>query len=265
MPSPFPGMDPYLEDPVLWPGVHQRLITYLGDELAERLPVHYFLSIGERLCIDEPERDIYPDASILEQQKVPPSPANETAVGTLVPDPPLLVSMASEAAREPYIEILPVKERERVITLIELLSPSNKDKGNRTRDQYRVKQKQVLAGKTHLLEIDLLRGGTHTAAVPRTHLRRRGRYDYLVALSRSTNRGVSEVWAFSLRQRLPRISVPLEGDDPDIVVDLQPLLDRCYDRGYARRLDYEELPTEPLKAADAEWVDALLREKGLRR
>jgi hypothetical protein len=257
-------MDPYLESSAYWPGIHQRFITYLADDLADRLPPRYVAITGERVTVDEPDRDIYPDVSVLERKDLPPAGNGPAAKGLLVRDPPLLVSIAPEEAREPYIEILPIDDQERVITLIELLSPSNKERGSRTRDQYRAKQREILAGKTHLLEIDLQRGGTHTVAVPRHRLRRRGRFDYVVALSRASNRGVSEVWPFTVRQRMPRISVPLEGEDPDIIIDLQPLFDRCYDRAYSRRIDYRLDPPLALQPADADWADALLREKGLR-
>jgi hypothetical protein len=266
MPSPFPGMDPYLEHPALWPGVHQRLITYLGDALTGLLPPRYVANINERLYIDEPDRDIYPDASVLERSN-PPAPAlrDVEMAATLVVDPPWVVDVTADEIREGFIEILPVADQGRVITIIELLSPSNKTAGGTGRQLYRSKQRQVLASPTHLLEIDLLRQGQHTVAAPRDRLGRRGPYDYLVSLSRGGRRDRCEVWGMPLRQRLPRIAVPLADGDPDVVLDLQALFEHCYDAGgYARRLDYRREPFPPLSRVDAEWADASLRARGLR-
>ena len=123
-----------------------------------------------------------------------------------------------------------------------------------------------MGSAAHLIEIDLLRGGEHTVAASRHQLARRGLYDSLVCLSRGGRRFRFEVWARTIRDRQPRFAVPLRGDDPDVVLDLQPLLDRCYDAGaHARRIDYATDPVPPLTRADAEWVDILLREAGRRR
>lgn len=62
MPGPFPGMDPYLEDPGEWPGVHQRLITYTADTLTAVLPPEYAAVMGERLLVLPSERNLAPRA-----------------------------------------------------------------------------------------------------------------------------------------------------------------------------------------------------------
>ena len=149
--------------------------------------------------------------------------------------------------------------------MIELLSPSNKARGSTGRQSYLAKQEEVLRSSAHLIEIDLLRHGEHTVAVSQDRLARRGIYDYLTCLSRSGPRWRFEVWARTIRDRLPRIAVPLLENDPDLVLDLQPLLDRCYDAGaYGRRIDYATAPVPPLTRADAEWVDERLRAAGHR-
>lgn len=268
MPSPFPGMDPYLEHPVVWPSVHHRLITYMSDTLNSLLPPRYIADINERLYVVEPDRDIYPDVAVREHPLSRPPKAREmggTAVA-LASDPPWELTIGPDEIREACIEIQSVADEHRVVTVIEVLSPSNKIAGSEGRRLYRTKQREVLASPTHLLEIDLLRQGEHTvAAPPRERLIRRGPYDYVVSLSRGGQRDRCEVWTFSLRKRLPRIRVPLSGDDPDIVLDLQALLNQVYDAGpYARRFDYQGDPVVSLTPADAEWADALLREGGLR-
>jgi hypothetical protein len=259
-------MDPYLEDPTLWPSVHQRLITYVGDTLTELLPPRYVANITERLSIDEPDRDIYPDAAVLERQPAVPPPARNGGAGTaLACDAPWRIEVVAEEVREPFIEIVPVADAERVVTVIEVLSPTNKAAGTRGRRLYRDKQRQVLASSTHLLEFDLLRHGEHTVAVPHERVLRRGHYDYLVSLSRGHARQVCDVWAATVRQRLPRVAVPLLEDDPDITLDLEALFTLVYDRGgYARRLNYRREPLPPLTPEDAAWADVLLRERGLR-
>ncbi|QDV32245.1 DUF4058 family protein [Tautonia plasticadhaerens] len=267
MPGPFPGMDPYLEDHDLWPGLHQGFMTFLWSALNEGLPDRYVANLNERLYIDDPNRAIVPDAAVFERSSPGGRPwGNPGAAGAAVLDPPWLVDWPAEEIREGFVEILPAREPDRVVAVIELLSPSNKAAGSTGRASYQAKQAEILGSPAHLIEIDLLRDGEHTVAVSRHQLARRGRYHYLTCLNRGSGpRWRSEVWARTIRDRLPRIAVPLLDDDPDLVLDLQPLLDRCYDAGaYGRRIDYAAEPVPPLTRADAEWVDALLREEGRR-
>ncbi|MEW4566791.1 DUF4058 family protein [Tautonia sp. JC769] len=269
MPGPFPGMDPYLEEKALWPGVHQAFMTFVWGTLNELLPERYVANLNERLYIDEPNRSIIPDAAIHERSSPGGrgwgNPGASAEAGVAVLDEPWVLETPSEPIREGFVEILPARDPDRVVTVIELLSPSNKASGTTGREAYLAKQDEVLRSPAHLIEIDLLRSGQHTVAAPRDALARRGIYDYLVSLNRATRRIRFEVWARTIRDRLPRVAVPLLGDDPDLVLDLQPMLDRCYDLGaYARRIDYGKDPVPPLTRADAEWVDTLLRERGLR-
>lgn len=267
MPGPFPGMDPYLEHPVLWPGVHQGLIGNARAALNAILPPQYVADMGERLYIVQPERSIYPDVLVLEHPSAG-APVEQAAGGTAVAvasDPPWVVTIAPAEMREVFIEILAVADQSRVVTVIEVLSPSNKTAGSEGRTLYLTKQQENLESQTHLIELDLLHQGEHTAAPPQWKLLERGRSDYLVSLHRGGQGARYEVWAIPLRQRLPRIHVPLAGGDPDVVLDLQVIFDRCYDEGgYARRLDYRREPPIPLAGDDAQWADQLLRERGLR-
>lgn len=267
MPSPFPGMDPYLEHPALFPGVHQGLIAVARAALNTLLPQHYVADIGERVYIIQPERDIYPDVVILEYPSVKPS-MEQSATGTsatMVSDPPWVVTYHPVEMREVFIEILSVGDDSRVITVIEVLSPSNKAAGSAGRQPYLAKQQELFESPTHLIEIDLLRRGEHTVVAPRERLLRRGQWDYLVCLHRGGQGNRCEVWPIALRRHLPKIRVPLADGDPDIVLDLQALFDRCYDEGaYARRLDYRREPTPPLQGDDAIRADQILRTRGLR-
>jgi hypothetical protein len=265
MPSPFPGMDPYLEHPALWPGVHQRLITYLGDRLNTLLPPHYVADIGERLYVVQPDRSIYPDVVVVEPPSTVALPEQQqgSTATVLSSDPPWVLTVEPLEVREVFIEILSVEDASRVITVIEVLSPSNKTANSEGRQLYVTKQQEILQSPIHLIEIDLLRYGEHTVAAPRESLLARGVWDYLVCLHRGGQRARYEVWATTLRQRLPRIRVPLAHGEPDIVLDVQAVFDRCYDEGaYARRLDYRREPLLPLSETDRTWAATLLHERG---
>jgi hypothetical protein len=267
MSGPFPGMDPYLEHPARWPGLHQRLITYSSDTLNEILPSHYVADIGERLYIVQPERSIYPDVVVVES--LPPPSRSRQAVSAepvaTSSDAPWVVTTPTVEVREVFIEILLVPDENRLITGIEILSPTNKAANSDGRRLYLAKQQEMLASPSHLIEIDLLRQGEHTVAAPYGELRKMGTWDYLVCLHRGGDGLRYEVWPNTVRQRLPRIRVPLTGSDPDLTLDLQSIFDRCYDAGpYSRRVDYRREPPSPLSSEDAEWAHALLRDRGLR-
>jgi hypothetical protein len=262
-------MDPYLEEPARWPGVHQLLLSRAVTELNVLLPQRYVANLGERLYVAQPNRSVYPDVFVVEHPPPPRAPRNPESGGiatmVMVSDPPLVLTVEPIQHREVFVEILPVGDEGRVVTFLEVLSPSNKSAGSPGRELYLSKQQQVLASPTHLIEIDLLRRGEPTTAAPLDRLIEHGPWDYLVSLHRGGQAGRFEVWPILLRQRLPRIRVPLADGDPDVVLDLQTLLDRVYDDGaYARRIDYRRHPVAPLTRADADWADALLRERGLR-
>ena len=262
MPSPFPGMDPYLEDPVFFPGLHSFLITGLAAALNGVLPPSYVALVQERLY-----GSIYPDISVI-QRSEPPRTTNGRAKAAvaLASDPAWEIEAESDEIREGYIDIVAADDESRVVTTIEILSPTNRATGSEGRKQYEKKQREVLGSPTSMMEIDLLRSGSHTVAAPHANLARRGHYDYLMCLSRGERHGRFTVWAPTVREKLPKLLVPLAGDDADLVVDLQPVFDRSYDEGaFARRLDYGAPPTVALSPSDAEWAEGVLREAGLRR
>ncbi len=267
MPGPFPGMDPYLEDPAWWPELHQRLVPTMSTVLNSLLPRHYRAAIGERLYVVQPDRSIYPDMVVVERPFSPPPPSHGGGGRTVMvaSDPPWVLTVLPLEVREVFVEIRSVKGDHQVITVIEVLSPANKTAGSDGQRLYQAKQREVLESQTHLIEIDLLRQGGHTVAAPVELLLERGHWDYLVSLHRAGPDRRFEVWAVSMRQRLPRIHVPLAEGDPDVVLDLQTVFDRCYNEGaFDRGLDYRRDPPTPLPRADAEWADTLLRERGLR-
>jgi hypothetical protein len=268
MPSPFPGMDPYLETPLYWSDFHHELISAIRASIRAGLPNGFVARVEERLYILE--ATIRPDVVVLRRpQSGLPTAGTAVLDRALAIEPridaPLHVRAYPDAIREAFIEIVAVNEPGRVITTVEVLSPANKRPGA-GREEYRRKQADVLASDTNLLEIDLLRGGTFTVSAPLATLHEmRADWNYMVCLHRAGWSQEYDTWPFRVSQRLPRISVPLNREHPDIPLDLQGAFDRAVEAGgYELTIDYT-LPPEPrLNAEDAAWADALLREKGLR-
>lgn len=225
-------MDPWLEHPARWPNVHQSLITYSRDALQSQVGDRYFVSIGERVFVEVSDPGHYPDVSIVE--------ARTDAVAQ---------------PQEVFLEIFDGASGERVVTVIEILSPSNKRPGP-GRDLYVRKQVEVLAATTNLVEIDLLRAGEPTVALPRQW---HGESSYRVVVSKAVDRARRELYPISLRDRLPRVAIPLlEGDRP-AVLDVQAVFNETYEKGgFGRRIDYGQPPIPPLGTEDHVWAEKVL-------
>lgn len=174
MPGPFPGMDPYLEELHLWPGVHQMLAVLASAALNAALTRHYVATLGERLYFVPSWRSAYGEAIVREQRLLAAATGRGAATAS---EAPWRITAEPEQYREPFIEILAVREGHRVVTVIEFLSPANKAAGSSGRELYLEKQGQVLKSGAHLIEIDFLRQGEHTIAPPRDRLLERGRWD----------------------------------------------------------------------------------------
>lgn len=165
-----------------------------------------------------------------------------------------------ETTREVFLEIRRVREPGEVVTVIELLSPANKESG-RGREEYLRKQRDLLASDAHLIELDFLRGGEYTLAPDRKALvKEYGHWDYLVSLHRApASPGYHDfaIWPITLRDRLPEIIIPLTADQPDLALDLQAGFTRAYDDGPTETLDYTTPCTPPLSDTDALWAKLL--------
>lgn len=259
MPSPFPGMDPYLEFGPRWPDLRQRLIAYMSEWLRPQLRPKYIARIDERIELRPQGRKFVPDIMLVERPRQPPE--TQVAYGSLVADQPQTIRALDEERLVPYIQVVNVLSGD-VVTLIEVLSPANKiDRG---RDQYLEKQDEILNTPVNLVEIDLLSRPTATYArffeVLAPH-----DWRYIIAISRPQRRTSVEVYAIPLKDRLPRCRIPLLPEDSDAVLDLPAILARCYDMGdYDLLLDYGKPPPVSLSKAEEEWMEALLLEKGLR-
>jgi hypothetical protein len=264
MPSPFPGMDPYLEARNVWPGLHQRLITYMAEALQPQLRPKYIATIGERVQLAVVDHHYVPDILLRHTMREPAPTLATTA--PLEVDEPQLITALDEAYHEPFIEIVIPKTGE-VVTLIEVLSPANKVGDGR--DQYLQKQADILTTGINLVEIDLLGYGKETVLARNVAITKPADWRYLISINRATRRGAGytsglEIYAIPLRERLPRCRIPLRHPDPDAVLDLPAVLNRCYEvGGYDLLLDYSQPPDVPLSEAEAAWLDRLLLEKGL--
>lgn len=282
MPSPFPGMDPYLEDPALWPDVHARLIAQVAEALAPKLRPRYVARVELRTYLvepDDPASELYliPDARILERNARASTggEAHEAGGGVAVAEPAAAMAIevtgqVRSAARHRYLEIREPRSRQ-VITVIEIVSPANKVTGSAGRRSFRDKREEIGASDASWFEIDLLRQGTRTINVPGL-----AKSPYLVYVDRTAPASPSSelhepgdrrqfVWPIQLRKPLPVVSVPLRPEDQDVTLNLQAVLDATYDRAaYDLEFDYSAPPASALNDADAQWADALLREKGLR-
>jgi hypothetical protein len=253
MDAPFPGMDPYLEHPALSPGLHNRLIITMANQLQPLLMPRYIASIEQRVFVEGPDRESIPDMLV---RKLQPSAA--ATITQASGDTAVLLTVDPVEVHEAYIEILDRYAGMKVVTIIELVSPSNKKRGAGRR-LYRAKQRETLAGPRNLVEIDLLRRGRHILRVPSWRAQDLGPYAYLACVNRSPNRFQFETYPTLLRQRLPRINVPLEAPDADVTLDVQAALEQAYqDAGYVLLLRYGEPCKPPLDAADQQWADECL-------
>jgi hypothetical protein len=254
----FPGMDPYLEAPALWPGVHGRLVVYTADALEPLLAPRYTAAVEERVYREGSGRPVSPDVSVRELR--PERATRRPSSSAVAFDAPVIVWTPPEVVRETFIAVRDLHAGQRVVTVIEVVSPANKYAGP-GRESYQAKQSEVLASDVHLVEVDLLRGGPHVVAVSEAAARQRGPYDYLTCVNRGGDRYAFELYPRVLRDRLPRVAVPLADDDPDVPLDLQAVVSRAYDAGsYRRRIDYSRPCDPPLGPDDRAWAEALIRD-----
>lgn len=258
MSCPFPGMDPYLERPQIWPDFHDSLIAYIREALQPMLRPRYAALTQDRLYVVEHDRPVRPDVAVVEA-----SPAkHSTAVAVAAePDQPLVVELFREQVRQPLLTIIEPAAGHRIVAAIEVLSPDNKRPGP-CRESYLNKQEELWQAGTHLVEIDLLRAGEPAVRVSHDKLQHLSARRYLVAVTRSWPTRC-ELYGFSLQQVLPRIAVPLAGDDADIVLDLQAVFTRCWDTGpYPELLRYQESPPGDLTDEELAWCRQQLTAAG---
>ncbi|MDZ8186651.1 MAG: DUF4058 family protein [Nostoc sp. ChiSLP02] len=259
MPSLFSGMNPYLENPELWAEVQSWLVIAIADAIAPQLRPKYRVAVEKRVyqMIDENSILIgIADATVgrlltnTDKRKlniaVASPPAKPITVNVPIP----------EEVREGYLEVREVGTGE-VVVAIEVLSPKNKRPGEGRR-AYENKRQQVLGSLTHLIEIDLLRGGELMPI-----LGNQIKSDYRILVSRSEFRPKAELYAFEIQEQIPTFLLPLRQGDTEPLVDLQALIHGVYERaGFDLAIDYTREPIPPLAEADAAWANVLLQEIG---
>jgi hypothetical protein len=208
------------------------------------------------------DHPLFPDVRVVEfaaRRGTETAPEKSAAVAQ-----PLLIQADPEPATETFLEIIDHESGNRVVTVIEFLSPGNKSPGP-NREQYRRKQREITSSDANLVEIDLNRFGMHTLAFALEHLKPERRTAYMACVRRATRRGMAEVYPMPLWQRLPVVKIPLRPDDADVPLDVQALVEQCYRNGaYDGTLDYRADPDPLLAGPDREWAEQWLQEKGLR-
>jgi Protein of unknown function (DUF4058) len=259
MPSPFPGMDPYIEG-WIWADFHLSLVTALRAQLNAKLPKRYVANTELYIWREDPsDKDrmsiVGPDSYVADRSGSE-SPASAVAVATLAP--PVTTVLHRKETKHRYLRIVDSQDR-RVVTVIEVLSPANKTASSMG-DAYRLKREEYIAGGLNLVEIDLLRAGIRPPLgdppPPVT--------DYYVLVNRASDRPRLGIWPFSVREKLPHIPVPIDDGVPDLILELRPALDRVYDEGrYPDQLDYSVPPSVALREPDATWARELLAHRTL--
>ena len=247
MPSPFPGMNPYIEQDAYWQDFHLEFLPAMRGRLVAQVRPKYIVMLDEHIYVQEhapgPRRLVgRADVSL-----AAPRPRDQEAAGVGILEPPVQVQIpVQEDHRVPFLEIRDRRGRE-LITVVELLSPANK-RGGADREQYMAKREELLESAAHFVEIDLLRGGR---PMP---LEQRPRCDYSVLVSRAEARPRAGFWPIRLRQRLPVIPIPLLPGDPDAQIDLQEILHYVYDATGYEDFIYAGRPDPRLSSRDAAWA-----------
>ena len=227
MPSPFPGMDPYLEDEGLWPVFHHQLVMCLYQILLPGLVDRYRARVSQRHYVTEQA---------------------------------LFTSVVREEHHEDLIEIRQRNDG-RLITLVDVVSPANKTSAA-GRAAYLDKRREGKGASANLVELDLVLQGQPTLEYSRDGL---PDWDYAVTVTRSTQPERYEIYTATLQKRLPRFRLPLAADDRDTVLDLHTAFTRCYDQGgFAAKIDYRRDPTTALNSEDRQWLNEVLRQQKLR-
>lgn len=227
MSSPFPGMDPFLEDPRLWPSFHHQLVASLYQILLPGLVDRYRARVQQRHYVTEE---------------------------------PLFTSIIRENRLEEFIEIRS-RSDDRLVTLIDIASPINKTL-SQGRDAYHHTRRMARTQHASIVEIDLVLQGTPLLDFSRDGL---PEWDYAITITRNTQPERFEVYTATLPKRLPRFKVPLAADDRDTVIDLQSAFVRTYDQGsFASQIDYRLEPDVRFKPPVKEWFDRWLKEAKIR-
>lgn len=253
MPSPFPGMNPFIEQPELWSEFHSRMIVAIADTLDDLLNRNYRVAVEKRVYLSQDDEQVLigiPDVAVTSSSENPPIDSSRHSVA--IAEPQIVELPQPKEVQERYLEIREGSTGA-VVTAIELLSPKNKRSGT-GRDAYLQKRQQVLGSRTNFVEIDLLRGGRP--------LPMKGNLasDYRILISRSRDRPQAQLYGFNLGQEIPAFGVPLQTDETEPILQLQPLISRIYDRArFELAIDYGQVLSPQLNDAEQAWVQEYLQ------
>lgn len=263
MPSPFPGMDPYLESPDIWPDLHHELISQIRAALNPGLRPRYVARVELRVYVTDPDDPgievIIPDvrlekavAAHARKQKVSHGAAVAISEAEDIP------GWIEEEIKEARLEIRH-RETGSLVAIIEIVSPANKVQGSNGRKSFLEKRREAIEAGVHWIEIDLLRAGIPSVAKSLIQPS-----DYRVLQYRAVTRR-ARYWRFDLRDPLPTIGIPLRRPDPDIPLELGKVFHEAYEHGaYDLSIDYRKDPAPAWNKRDKAWAHRLLRERGLR-
>ena len=256
MPSPFPGIDPFIEG-YEWSDFHTRFITAMSDALVPVIRPDYLARAEKRVYVEHPFDNpelIQPDLPIVRQSPRNTRRSSATAGMTATLEPVECTLPGPYEVQEKYLVIRKLGSSE-VVTVIELLSPSNKRNGSEGRDAYLAKREDVLQSRTNLVELDLLRGGERLPTVEPLPAG-----DFYAFVCRAVRRMRVDVYAWPLPQRLPPIPIPLSPGDREVTLDLQAVFDTVFDNaGYDYSLDHSQPVIPPLSKPTAKWVRDVLK------
>lgn len=274
MPSPFPGMDPYLESPDIWPDFHDRIASEISTTLNRELPATYYARLETRpevgIIGEAPHRRIVADVSV---NRADSQESSNLAVAD-VPRADISESVdlviETENIRHHYVEVRDSQRGHELVTLIEIVSPSNKRAGT-DRNDYVAKQREVLGSDASLVEIDLLRTGNPIIGggeVIDALINMEPRVQYAAGVCRAwrRDRGTAayQLFPFTLREPLPCIPIPLREGEAEVPLDLQYVFRQVYDGGPYRRgaVDYARPPQPPLNKDDDIWAAECVKQSG---
>ena len=258
--SPFPGMDPYLEQH--WGDVHTSLMVYIRNQINAQLPGELQARVEESTAIqieDEGRKTVYPDVRVVEDHSSQPSGDRGVAVATetIMIAKPIIIKDEILPRTRRTVEIVDISFNDRVVTAIEILSPGNKI-GTLSRNAYIKKREGYTNSGVNLVEIDLVREGYHILAISEFLIPQPFQNQYMACVQRATEPYQYELYPMPLREPLPNIGIPLRRTDKDVLLQIQSLIDQCYQDGRYWRTDYSRPLRPGLSDQDAQWANTLL-------
>lgn len=250
MGNPFPGMNPYLEQPELWHQVHNRLIVAIADDLTPQIAPKYRVSIEERVYTSVDDILLVGIADLAVANRNNPD-TSTTLTATKLTEPTKVKLPIPEQVTERFLEVRTTQNKE-VVAVIEILSPKNKI-SKEGRAAYENKRHKILASGTNLVEIDLLKQGEPMPILGVTAA------DYSILVSRSYNRPDADLYTFDLKTPIPVFPIPLREGEPEPIIDLQRLLNEVYERArFDLAIDYTQSLKIRRSPEDEAWIKEIL-------